>query len=132
MAKALKPGGSLLVFCPSVTQIIECIKDIKKRKLPLFMEKTVEVGSAIGVGGREWDVRPIKPRALQKSEILEAGLETADDEGWEMICRPKVGVRIAGGGFVGQFQRIVNFPARLERTVPITPPTFVGGPNKTL
>lgn len=131
VAKALKPGGSLLVFCPSVTQIIECIKDVKENKLPLFMEKTVEMGGAIGVGGREWDVRPVKPRALQKSEVLEAGLETAD-KGWEMICRPKVGVRIAGGGFVGQFQRTVDFPARLERTVPITPPSFVGGPNKTL
>jgi tRNA (adenine57-N1/adenine58-N1)-methyltransferase len=113
VGKALKPNGSLLVFCPSVTQIMECIKLVKDNKLPLFIEKTVEVGGAIGVGGREWDIRTVKPRALLKGEEGEEAPETVlpstDNEDLKIICRPKVGVRISGGGFVGQFRKTIDF-----------------------
>ncbi|KUJ10982.1 uncharacterized protein LY89DRAFT_710606 [Mollisia scopiformis] len=115
VGKALKPDGSLLVFCPSITQIIDCIKHVKERRLPFFLEQTVEVGGAVGVGGREWDVRRVKPRALLKAEgeeSPESVPESGDDEGWQIVCRPKVGVRISGGGFVGHFRKIVEFPAR--------------------
>ena len=30
----------------------------------------------------------------------------SDDNGWEMVCRPKVGIRISGGGFVGVWRRM--------------------------
>jgi hypothetical protein len=102
----------------------------------LFLEKVVEVGGAVGVGGREWDVRPVKPRALleakvedtKQSKYLEEGRDilggpvedlgelpaktlvsknpVSDDNGWEMVCRPKVGIRISGGGFVGVWRRM--------------------------
>lgn len=143
VGKALKLNGSLITFCPSITQINAGVMFVRQNNLPLFLEKVVEVGAAVGVGGREWDVRPVKPRALLKvqaeevkqPEILEGNedvsgaavekfeviaTEASTDEasitrtpapngsGWEMICRPKVGIRISGGGFVGLWRRMTD------------------------
>ena len=139
VSRALKPNGTLITFCPSVTQINTCLLLAKDKKLPLFMEKVLEFGSAIGVGGREWDVRLVKPRATLKADIRRAEVSGNDEEldtadtpssydicdsseisethspstatpfpaGLEMVCRPKVGGRIAGGGFLGVWRRKV-------------------------
>jgi tRNA (adenine57-N1/adenine58-N1)-methyltransferase catalytic subunit len=134
--KALKPNGTLITFCPSITQINSGVTFARQRGLPFFLEKVVEVGGAVGVGGKEWDVRPVKPRALLKAKVkdvkqyenLEEGHGVAvdivedprevpaktpssshpvsDESGWEMVCRPKVGTRIFGGGFVGVWRRM--------------------------
>lgn len=81
-------------------------------------------------GGRIWDVRFVKPRALTKELHLKptapidedvpqgAGREGAItsigaveeaivnvDEGYQMVCRPKVGDRISGGGFVALWSK---------------------------
>jgi hypothetical protein len=136
VGKALKPNGTLITFCPSITQINAGVTFARQKHLPLFLEKVVEVGGAVGVGGREWDVRPVKPRALleakvedtKQSKYLEEGRDilggpvedlgelpaktlvsknpVSDDNGWEMVCRPKVGIRISGGGFVGVWRRM--------------------------
>jgi tRNA (adenine57-N1/adenine58-N1)-methyltransferase catalytic subunit len=124
VAQALKPNGTLLVFCPSITQINTCALDVRKNGIPLFLDNVVELGAAIGVGGREWNVRPVRPRAFLKarSEAVErkqaeGGGETAveggeeaviadGDDGWELVCRPKVGQRISGGGFVGVWKKM--------------------------
>jgi tRNA (adenine57-N1/adenine58-N1)-methyltransferase len=144
--KALKPNGTLITFCPSITQINTSVMLVKEKSMPLFLEKVVEVGAGIGVGGREWDVRPVKPRALMKSEaealakaqaaeeiVEDAEGESQDPEGdqdknstgevdevssfqpadpqetgLEMVCRPKVGGRISGGGFLGSWRRMIN------------------------
>jgi hypothetical protein len=45
--------------------------------------------------------------AAEDSEVKEgrnAASETKD-EGWQMVCRPKVGDRIIGGGFVGVWKK---------------------------
>jgi tRNA (adenine57-N1/adenine58-N1)-methyltransferase len=145
--KVLKPNGTLITFCPSITQINASVTLVKQKSMPLFLEKVIEVGAGIGVGGREWDVRPVKPRALMKSEagafaqaqaaekiIRDAEGESQDSErdrdekpageldelpnpqpadieetGLEMVCRPKVGGRIAGGGFLGVWRKMINF-----------------------
>jgi len=145
VAQALKPNGSLIVFCPSITQINICVQKIKDQKLPFLLENILELGAGIGIGGREWDVRPVKPRALIKAEAkakasrggpeqieeLEAELsevESTDadivedatvplnvpersetDSGWEMVCRPKVGGRVSGGGFLGLWRRMEQY-----------------------
>ncbi|KAE9379789.1 hypothetical protein N431DRAFT_398277, partial [Stipitochalara longipes BDJ] len=132
VGKALKANGTLITFCPSITQINAGVTFVRQNGLPLFLEKVVEVGGAVGVGGREWDVRPVKPRALLKARVedvkLSDGLEedlaqgsedsspaaspshtpASDDSGWEMVCRPKVGLRIAGGGFVGVWRKMTD------------------------
>lgn len=37
--------------------------------------------------------------------------EMDDDQGWEMVCRPKVGQMLAGGGFLGVWRRMRHVPA---------------------
>jgi hypothetical protein len=124
VSKAIKPNGTLLAFCPSITQINACALRSKQLNLPLFLEKVLEIGGGIGTGGREWDVRFVKPRSQLKYEMTEAqavpedtiedvvvdrGLTEATGGGDEMVCRPKVGLRVAGGGFVGIWRRIASF-----------------------
>lgn len=128
VADALRTDGTLIVFNPSITQINECAIKIKNEKIQLDLDRIVELGVNGGSGGREWDVRFVRPRASQKAEveapISEDGNDTAveldetsspvtpvtnaevmDDRPWSMVCRPKVGERITGGGFLGVFRR---------------------------
>lgn len=128
VTKALRVDGTLIVFNPSITQIMDAAKKIKDDDIPLELEKVVELGVNGGSGGREWDVRPVKPRATQKLELereMENGSESEsetqterDEEqmaadkvksnrnnGWSMVCRPKVGDRVVGGGFLGVWKK---------------------------
>ncbi len=105
-----------------------------------MLETVLELGSRVGVGGREWDVRAVKPRALLKAEaeakrrmeeVDEAssdaeegdrdsslGVSESTESGWEMVCRPKVGVRVSGGGFLGLWRRME--PYQPDTTSPAT------------
>ncbi|KAG0646797.1 tRNA(m1A58)-methyltransferase [Hyphodiscus hymeniophilus] len=123
VGKALKSNGALITWCPSITQIIKCINLVKESHLPLLLVRVIEVGAGFS-GGREWDVRLVKPRALSKakSQVTESGPDEeeppsveelsvfvntpAQNEGWEMICRPKVGMRIVGGGFIALWRKM--------------------------
>ena len=138
VASALHTDGILIVFNPSLTQILDCVKYIIAEEVPLWLDKVVELGAGM-TGGREWDVRTVKPRALLKAErrrreaelasgsiaeILEDRSDniekstTLDEEqsqarsrsgtGWEMICRPKVGERVVGGGFLGIWRKMAD------------------------
>ncbi|KAM0712678.1 hypothetical protein Q7P35_000125 [Cladosporium inversicolor] len=138
VAKAVKVDGNLIVFNPSITQINECALKIKQEGIPLELDRVIELGVNGGSGGREWDVRPVKPRAPKVEaapepvtvdgedaeissdvEIRDAEQEqaesvaapdassgqTASDGKWAMVCRPKVGDRVVGGGFLGVFKK---------------------------
>jgi hypothetical protein len=87
-----------------------------------------------GSGGREWDVRVVTPRIAEKiaqeaaeSDASESSTSDADESaaptdesgsepepdralsGREVfVCRPKVGVRVAGGGFLAVFRRVLD------------------------
>lgn len=144
-ASALHVDGCLLVFNPSITQITKCVEEIRSKKLPLILDRIVELGAAM-TGGRRWDVRSVRPRALIKSEAekennlaIASAVETGpskeaigesqdspvqigsdimgrdeeqarmlDDQegGREMICRPKVGEMVTGGGFLGVWKKM--------------------------
>ena len=137
VATALHIGGSLLVFNPSITQIVTCLREIKQRKLPFVYNQVLELGPSM-TGGREWDLRIAKPRApnggksqnslssnkddslasdnsgSNANEAIEppeqSPVETlprvSHDEDGEIICRPKVGGRVIGGGFLGVWKRM--------------------------
>lgn len=66
-ASVLHVNGTLIVFNPSITQIIACVKEIKLNMLPLELDRILEVDQGM-VGGREWDVRAMRPRALARAE----------------------------------------------------------------
>ncbi|KAI9817869.1 MAG: hypothetical protein M1827_000988 [Pycnora praestabilis] len=179
-ASALQTDGILTVFNPSITQITACVDLIRRQKLPLLLEQVVELGAG-STGGREWDVRAVRPRALERgwkdrkdgsmatrmegeqkdgnastsgsdtesnapanveeeqiiqeakpdpSNVMRVGEEKSrddeqaqaqsqcqkqpqgrdkqsdEDSGYEMVCRPKVGGRVVGGGFLGVWRRM--------------------------
>jgi tRNA (adenine57-N1/adenine58-N1)-methyltransferase catalytic subunit len=140
VGQALKSNGSLIVFCPSITQIADCVKVIQEKRLPFHLESVLELGAGAGVGGREWDVRLVKPRTVLRAEAgatkaeeqseAGSGLDSASngkspsnmskESGWAMVCRPKVGSIVTGGGFLGLWRRMsVNSAPGTRRTQPV-------------
>ena len=122
LSSALLPDGRLCVFAPSITQIADCLRVIDDKKLALYLDKVVELGEGISTG-RVWDLRYFIPRARAeppgKPKAVDPTLDTEDDDPTErsestsedsptgkvLICRPKVGTRLVGGGFVGLFRK---------------------------
>lgn len=131
VAPVLRVDGLLAVFNPSVTQIAQCVERIRQEKLPYLLDRVVELGAGMI---REWDVRAVRPRStLKKSNANESdtsdegsadpvkGQEARDDElaealateeeKWAMVCRPKAGQMVVGGGFLALWRRM----ERMER-----------------
>lgn len=151
VANVLRTDGTLITFSPSISQISDCVLHVSREGLPLTLDTVIELGVNGGTGGREWDLRPVKPRkSAVENEVLDsveedagsaadgdaeagvienpaldeheadrgaAGRTTAngstasapakmDAQAWSMICRPKVGDRIVGGGFLGVFKKL--------------------------
>ncbi|PGH01812.1 hypothetical protein GX51_04992 [Blastomyces parvus] len=128
VAPIMKDDAVLAVFAPSITQIGDCADLIWKQKLPFFQEKVVELGTGIS-SGRLWELRIAVKRSTNDSISRETPAEEALDETAEdssdtaveevpsptkgsnttgdevLVCRPQVGARIAGGGFVGIWRR---------------------------
>jgi tRNA (adenine57-N1/adenine58-N1)-methyltransferase len=134
-SSALTVDGNLLVFNPNVTQLVDCVKIIREKKLPLVLDRVVELGPGMS-GGREWEIRSVLPRAAVKAqrerngpdaiEPLEESTEIAGDvpqespiadssqssavgerdDSWQVICRPKFGARVVVGGFVGVWRKM--------------------------
>lgn len=124
---ALKVNGLLAVFNPSITQIAQCVEKIREDRLPYLLDRVVELGAGTI---REWDVRAVRPRStLKKSDAKESpdastgesidpvkGQEARDDElaetlateeeKWAMVCRPKAGQMVVGGGFLALWRRM--------------------------
>jgi hypothetical protein len=133
VAPILKQNGLLVVFMPSITQIGECTELIRRQRLPFVQQRVVELGAGL-TSGRLWDVRfAVKKSgadpaswgvssdaedggiAAEPEEELSNTIDSAVDvsetpskeEGNAvLVCRPKVGVRTFGGGFVGVWRRI--------------------------
>jgi hypothetical protein len=126
VAEALLPDAKLSIFAPSISQIAECQLRVQKNSLPIYLEKVLELGEGISTG-RTWDLRYVTPRARGKAlteaaeasdadEQIDSGGQSVDAPGHPaqangqndskvLICRPKVGLRTFGGGFVGLWRK---------------------------
>lgn len=139
-ASVLNVNGSLLLFSPSITQIVDCVKETRELGMLLKLESVLELGPAIS-RGREWDVRTVFPRAWTRAEseritdvvkteasrIMANEVNvTTNDEAFntktlnqeaiearvgkrrqpEIVCRPRVGNKIAGGAFLGFWRKL--------------------------
>lgn len=123
----LKTDGILAVFMPSITQIGDCVTLIHQQRLPFIMESVIELGMGLS-NGRLWDVRVAfkKSRADPSSwtessgsdeesaegkitEVTAAPVEAQKGADSVLICRPKVGMRLVGGGFVGIWRKMDGF-----------------------
>ena len=132
VAPMLRRDGFLIVFVPSITQIGDCVRLIRQHHLSLVQEKVVELGMGIS-GGRQWDVRLATKKSGADPASWSPSAETESDEASDtteettevpanevpskedemvMVCRPKVGLRTMGGGFVGIWRRIEDLPRR--------------------
>lgn len=106
--EALRPGGKLVVFFPSITQILNFVVWAKDEAQPLILDRVVELQTSTsggdgmfrdGTGGRNWEVKVVNIRkAVQEGETGAAAQAH--------VCRPKVGTLVVGGGFVAVFGRI--------------------------
>jgi tRNA (adenine57-N1/adenine58-N1)-methyltransferase len=133
VAPVLHVNGILAIFNPSITQIADCVEVVREQKMPYLLEQVIELGAGTI---REWDVRAVRPRAtLRKAEVQEspeapsgdatepvAGHVARDEElaknlaqteeRWAMVCRPKAGQQVVGGGFLGIWRRMERAPAQ--------------------
>lgn len=131
VAPLLKPNGVLAVFMPSVTQIADCVDIIRKQRIPLDLEHVIELGTGIS-GGRSWDVKFVSKKSkadpgwdTSTSAETESGNATEESSGENeivpekaqpqeaakdpegvLVCRPKAGTMLAGGGFVGVWRKM--------------------------
>ncbi|KAG7126973.1 Oxidase ustYa like protein [Verticillium longisporum] len=117
VVEALRPDGRLVVFFPSVTQVLDFVKWVTDTTQPVYVERVIELanstfepGFSDGVGGREWDVRVVTPKKVARGEVEAVG----ENEGKVTVCRPKVGTMVGGGGFVAVFTKKSPAPLREE------------------
>ncbi|OLN89790.1 tRNA (adenine(58)-N(1))-methyltransferase TrmI [Colletotrichum chlorophyti] len=105
---ALLPGGKMVVFFPSITQILEFVVWAKDSGQLLALDRVVELPTATsgadgmfrdGTGGRNWEVKVVNIRKASESEEVGAAARAH-------VCRPKVGTLVVGGGFVAVFSRL--------------------------
>lgn len=127
VASALHVDARLVVFAPSITQIIDCCQHVKQSDVALQLDQVVELQQCGMSGGRQWDVRAVTPRAERRARDAGQGLADFGDNGsnngveetvnlthdephkersatrTRYVCRPKVGGLITGGGFLAVF-----------------------------
>ena len=135
-ASVLKTNGSFLAFNPSITQIVSLVKLIKQLNLPLVLKNILELGPNSGgrdwdvrtvipraltrmaqaaTGDddalnkntdEDLDDDPVADFAELKPANGDSQPIDAQAGGVEIVCRPKVGYRVANGGFLGVWRKM--------------------------
>lgn len=82
-ASVLLSQGNLILFNPSITQIIDAVETIRKYRIPLYLDRVLELGHTL-TGGKEWDVRAFKPRAVAQAEQEERIAGRRNDIGTDL------------------------------------------------
>ncbi|ODV70679.1 uncharacterized protein CYBJADRAFT_170046 [Cyberlindnera jadinii NRRL Y-1542] len=91
LSKYLKQDAPLVVFCPSITQILDVLTTIREEDIKLTHIRTVQLMPGMGGGLQDWDTRHTRVKVTGEESI---------------ICRPRVGSRLVGGGFVAVFKKL--------------------------
>lgn len=63
VASVLRAQGCLAIFNPSITQVTAVVDTIRRERLPVCLDRVVELGPNM-TGGKEWDIRAVRPRVL--------------------------------------------------------------------
>ncbi|KAG5974017.1 hypothetical protein E4U55_000129 [Claviceps digitariae] len=113
--EALLPNGILILFSPSISQIGDFQKWSTESNQQVRLEKVLELpvsttsdGVHDAAGGKQWDVKTVLPRVLPQDGSVKL----------VQVMRPKVGDRIAGGGFVAMIRRWPRKPDVDDATEP--------------
>lgn len=93
VAQCLIVDAPLIVFTPSISQILNVVKMISQDEtVDLTLVNAVELMPGIAGGSmRAWDIRHSVIRATGEEAV---------------VCRPRVGDSVAGGGFVAKFHKL--------------------------
>ena len=67
VSKHLLPAARIVLFAPSITQIIDAQRVVRQEGLPLLLERVVELGQGLS-GGREWSLKFVRSRAVLRRE----------------------------------------------------------------
>ena len=127
LAAALRPDGKLIVFNPSITQIVQSLEHFHGSQLPFVLDQVLELGHGL-TGGRVWDLRVVESKLkAQWGEDSNdtSGPPTPNDgdasvDGHDVsriaqmsghsrpkiVCRPLVGDRVRGGGFLAVWKKL--------------------------
>ena len=92
-ASVLHVNGSLMAFNPSISQIVAIVDVVKRQCLPLHLERVLELGPNM-TGGREWDVRFVKPRDETRSGIAEVAELVNDRDKGTSADSPEQGAAV--------------------------------------
>ncbi|TQV92064.1 hypothetical protein V2A60_004370 [Cordyceps javanica] len=121
LVQALHRNAVLVLFNPSVSQIAEFQAWALESKAPLRLEKVLELPTTStadgvrdgGCGGRHWDVKIVKPKPVPKevTHVEDLENESAAEQEPVVVMRPKVGGRVAGGGFIAVYRK---WPAEMS------------------
>ena len=136
VATVLQTNGNLIAFNPSITQIISIVEIVKRRGLPLFLDTVLELGQNISggkewdvrtvipraltrkansitreddaLGGADKDTDDGAVADLGEASTAEGDHQAVHDQvsKLEIVCRPKVGYRVGGGGFLGVWKKM--------------------------
>ncbi|KAK8141512.1 hypothetical protein G3M48_010384, partial [Beauveria asiatica] len=131
LVPALHDNAVLVLFCPSISQVAEFQAWALESGAPLRLEKVLEMPTTStadgvrdgGCGGRHWDVKIIKPKPARAEEDEGTGEDApcdgpATESEPVVVMRPKVGGRVAGGGFLAVYRK---WPAGTNRQQPEEP-----------
>lgn len=122
LIQSLHQNAILILFNPSISQIAEFQSWAIESKLPLHLEKVLELPTTStadgvrdgGCGGRHWDVKIITPKTAANEAVEDDGEATpATTPEPVLVMRPKVGGRVAGGGFIAVYRK---WPARSNQS----------------
>lgn len=93
VAQCLIVDAPLIVFTPSISQILNVVKMISQdENVDLTLVNAIELMPGIAGGSmRAWDIRHSVIRATGEEAV---------------VCRPRVGDSVAGGGFVAKFHKL--------------------------
>lgn len=134
-ASVLHTNGGFLAFNPSITQIASLVKMVKQLNLPLVLNNVLELGpnsggrdwdvraviprtltrvaeavtkkdDALRNADKDLDDRSVADLAELKPATGDSQAIDAQASGVEMVCRPKVGHRVVGGGFLGVWRKM--------------------------
>ena len=134
-ASVLRTNGEFLAFNPSITQIVSLVKTVKQLNLPLVLDNVLELGPNSGgrdwdvravipraQGGMAQDPAMEDDASRNADRISDEGsiadITERNPSGednqpihdqvkeMDMVCRPRVGHRVAGGGFLGVWRKM--------------------------
>lgn len=100
LSEALLPDGVLGVFCPSVTQIGDCLRKIRHSGLRLGRDMVLEFpphAEMVGAGLRGWNVKYTVAKAQARANVEAEATAAAAAAALAAVTGEEIGVEVGSG-----------------------------------